>query len=71
MPKKKWNVDANSGAGFERDHDTASKMPFRKFLGEDGSRRLWLPNEETRTLLGKTVWSHTKAEVKIGQEVTD
>jgi hypothetical protein len=57
--------------GFELNNGTANKSPFRKFLGEDGSERLWLSNDKVGTLVGKTVWSQAKGEVKIIKEIID
>ena len=60
-----------SGSGFELNNGTANKLPFRKFLGEDGSTRLWLSSDKSGTLVGKTVSNHLKGDVKIVKEIFD
>ncbi|EMR65348.1 hypothetical protein MGN70_000766 [Eutypa lata] len=57
--------------GFQPNQGTPNRSPFRKFRGEDGSERLWLSNDRAGTLVNQTVWSQTKGEVRIIEEIMD
>lgn len=63
-------ADAPVTPNFTLNKGVATGSSFRKFMGEDGSERLWLSNDKTGTLVGKTVWTEGKGEVKIIKEIT-
>ncbi len=71
VPREKREPDAAGYTKFKLNNGTAGSSPFRKFLGEDGSERLWLSNDKEGTLVGQTIWSKTKGEVKIIKEITN
>jgi len=49
----------------------ATKVVYKRYLGEDGLERLHMSSDETIDLIGQYVWSEVEGKVKLVSEVSD
>ena len=67
-------VNAKSRRGLKTNFIPAlgiSKSPFRKFMSDDGQKRLWLSRDRNNTVINRELWSKESGIVKIAYEIVD